>query len=224
MIDSIDEESLTVHAYNIILLEPKCLQYLTTEVINYYDICYEAIKKSWTTFKYVKLDQNNNKKYLELLKYVLLNNNDGWICMKYAKTNNLETSMMAVKQNWRALRYIKHQTLEMCNIAVDQDVNSIEYVCNYMDEDGFIIKYDTELCMKCVRKNGILLRFINNQTYDICLEAIKNNIHAKQYVMDKEMLLEIMLNLFGKESVHYITVLKHLQSLNINININQEQE
>ena len=42
-----------------------------------------------------------------------------------------------------------------------------------------------EICLEAVKKNGLLLKYVENKTDEICLEAVKKNGLALWYVRDK---------------------------------------
>ena len=44
---------------------------------------------------------------------------------------------------------------------------------------------DEEFCMEQVKKNGLKLAYVVNQTEEICIEAIKQNAFSLKYVKDK---------------------------------------
>jgi len=63
-------------------------------------------------------------------------------------------------------------------------------------QNGFSIRYvkeqTPEICLESVKQNGYSLRFIKEQTPEICLEAVKQNGNSLQYVKEqtKEICLE----------------------------------
>ena len=44
-------------------------------------------------------------------------------------------------------------------------------------------------CMEAVKENGYALQYVKEQTKDICIEAVKQNGYALCYVKDINMLL-----------------------------------
>jgi len=53
-------------------------------------------------------------------------------------------------------------------------------------QDGNALRYvnnqTLEICLEAVKQDGDALRYVNNQTLEICLEAVKQNGYALQYV------------------------------------------
>lgn len=47
--------------------------------------------------------------------------------------------------------------------------------------------YDEDYCLEAVKKNGWALQYVNSQTPEICLEAIKQNGWALRYVKEQNI-------------------------------------
>jgi len=62
------------------------------------------------------------------------------------------------------------------------DVTALEEI----KKDGMMLRYvkdqTLEICLAAVRQNGHALEFVRNQTEEICLAAIRQNINALRYV------------------------------------------
>ncbi|MGX4315053.1 DUF4116 domain-containing protein [Clostridioides difficile] len=43
-----------------------------------------------------------------------------------------------------------------------------------------------EVCLKAVKQDYRMLKYVNNQTEKVCLEAVKQNRKALQYVKQKQ--------------------------------------
>ncbi len=60
-------------------------------------------------------------------------------------------------------------------------------------QDGYNLKYvieqTPEICMEAVKQYGTALQFVKEQTEEICLGAVKQNDYALQYV-DEDMFSE----------------------------------
>lgn len=56
----------------------------------------------------------------------------------------------------------------------------------------FVENQTPELCLEAVKQNGLALRFVETQTPEICLEAVRNDGWALQYVNEQteELYLE----------------------------------
>ena len=84
------------------------------------------------------------------------------------------------------------------NINFDQSIHRIiakdELVKELEDIKKEYIEFDCtdrDVCLEAVKKNGFALQYVKNQTPDICLEAVKQNGLALRYV--KEQTPEICL-------------------------------
>ena len=53
-----------------------------------------------------------------------------------------------------------------------------------------------ELCLEAVKKNGFALQYVKEQTYELCLEAVKNNGYTSEYIKDQpyKLFLEAVKN------------------------------
>ena len=53
-------------------------------------------------------------------------------------------------------------------------------------ENGYALRFvknqTLEICLEAVKQNGDALRYVNNQTLEICLEAVKQDGDALRYV------------------------------------------
>lgn len=96
--------------------------------------------------------------------------------IRFLENQTHELCMMAVAQNPASIMFIRDQTLEIIKCALHQDYNSFKYVKT---------EIPTELILFVVRKNGMLLRHVNNQTHEICLAAVSTNGTALQFVKDQ---------------------------------------
>ena len=85
---------------------------------------------------------------------------------EFIRTHRLETQ--AVMKNGLHLRLIVDQTDEIRGLAIDQNSRAI--------------KYDTvqseSMCLRAVKKDGMVLRHIFKPTLRVCYEAVQNNINA----------------------------------------------
>ncbi len=52
----------------------------------------------------------------------------------------------------------------------------------------FVKEQTPEICLEAVKQNGMALRYVKEQTPEICLEAVKQNGYALECVKDKSML------------------------------------
>jgi len=99
-----------------------------------------------------------------------------------------------------------------------KEYDSLSIKCNLSGKDalqavklnGFDLRYvkeqTPEICLEAVKKNGYALRYVKEQTPEICLEAVKLNGYALQYVNAdmfsdsiEEMTLEEVCKELGRE-------------------------
>jgi hypothetical protein len=108
----------------------------------------------------------------ELLEIVTIPINISPLC--WIKNKTYELCMKSVKYNPFALQYIDNPSYDLCKEAVTSSGYAIR-----------VVKEQTnELCKLPVKKNGRALEYINDekQNEDICLEAIRQDIRALQFV------------------------------------------
>ena len=46
----------------------------------------------------------------------------------------------------------------------------------------YVIEQTPEICLEAVKRNGYALEYVNEQTPEICLEAVRQNVDALQFV------------------------------------------
>ena len=55
-----------------------------------------------------------------------------------------------------------------------------------VESDGDALRYvkdqTHEICLKAVEQNGYALKYVKDQTHEICLKAVKQNGYALRYV------------------------------------------
>lgn len=70
--------------------------------------------------------------------------------------------------------YVKDKTPEICKLAVCQDGLALAKIPKE--------KRTPELCMLAVKKNGMALDHVPNQTFSICMAAVRSDPNAFRYV------------------------------------------
>ncbi|MCC0726709.1 DUF4116 domain-containing protein [Clostridioides sp. ZZV14-6045] len=86
------------------------------------------------------------------------------------------------KYPW-ALKYAEKQTYDMCLEAVTQNGLLLEDV--RWDELNLTKEQIYNLYIIAVRQDGLALRYIKNQTEEICMEAVKQDGRALKYVKNQ---------------------------------------
>ena len=82
------------------------------------------------------------------------------------------------KLGYPLLFIIKNQNTELCKEAINQKY----YTCNAMKE---IQDQTEELCIEAVKNDGMALQFVKNQNDILCKLAIQQNGMALQFVKNK---------------------------------------
>lgn len=61
-----------------------------------------------------------------------------------------------------------------------------------LKQNGYVLKYvkeqTPEICLAAVKQNGCALKYVKEQTPEICLSAVKQDSNALKYVKSKSML------------------------------------
>ena len=82
---------------------------------------------------------------------------------------------------------------EKCNLEGKKALEAVK-------QDGLALRYvkeqTPEICLEAVKQNGYALQYVKEQTEEICLEAIKRYVYALRYVKDQtpEICLEAVKN------------------------------
>ena len=107
----------------------------------------------------------------------------------YAKHTTEPILLAAVKQKGSMLKYIKNPNNKICLAAINQDPNALEY-----------IKYQTEeMILTAVKKSALATKLIKKPSMDIYKKIININLSAHQYMdekyIDEEFMLDIWKNI-----------------------------
>ena len=131
------------------------------------DICNEALKNNINAIKFVKKNIDYNLA-LKAIRNDVMN-------LQYIPYAHVDIINEAFNKDYNVIKYIKkfNQTEEMCLKAIQHDIDLIQFV-------HFNIPND--LAIKAVKKNGIYLKNIINQTDEIVKIALENTINAFKYV------------------------------------------
>ena len=176
-----------VNAYNSLtgysVTHATPIELMTPITSNYnkklYEIYKEYVKHNGLFLQYVP------KKYVTDELCILAAIENG-LALQYADNQNKQSCILAVNQNPLALKYVleQHKTYELCKHAVQQDIRAFEFVTNPSR-----ILTNEEICISAVKYNGLLLKYIDNQTPEICTLAVQQNGFAIQYVKNIPSLL-----------------------------------
>jgi Domain of unknown function (DUF4116) len=119
---------------------------------------------------------------------------------KIFNTNEQEISdddvMKQVIKNGLNIRFVEDPPLDLCKLAVQQNIYSYVFIIDenirkllhrvLLSKDGMLLKYidepTDELCFQAVKQNGLALQFVKNQTEKLCYHAVKQNGLALEFV------------------------------------------
>jgi hypothetical protein len=170
------------------------IQYIDNPTIQMKDV---AIQQNGLSIQYI----DNLEEYQE--NNAIKNNG---LALQYIKKPSLETCMMAVKNNGLALehvpeKYIDHKlimtalgnnglalqyvhkpTMICCQVAILNNPNVIAHIIKLFDNannDQLNINILLQICLK---KDGLLIRFVNSPTEEQKLIAIQQNPQALEFI------------------------------------------
>lgn len=157
-------------------------------------------KRCGCAFRYIKTQT------LELCLEAVKKNSD---ILQYIKKQTPEICLEAVKHSGLALKYVDNQTPEICLEAVKNYIGAIQFIkirfdgyyemCKdvLMHENGWI--YFDDMIIKtpkleklAVQKSWSNLKYVENQTNEICNIALSQSIRAIDYVKNIDVLNEIL--------------------------------
>ena len=140
------------------------------------EICLTAVKNTGIALSYV-MEQFMTfeiclvavKKHGESLKDIPKN-----IMNSFNQEQITELHMAAIQGDVfaNALQYVNPKTLEICIEALKKNILTLKYVPAHIKEQIGNQKI-TELTIEAMKKNHYTLRDIKNQTFEICLAAVK---------------------------------------------------
>ena len=182
----------------------KLLQYVHRQTES---ICFEAVQQNGLALKYVLNHSMPLSSSSSLSEICIAAVQENGMALKYVKKIVLSTPELssnlpsirtsAVKNNGFALRYVKkeYQTLELCNLALQQNGCAIKYVKESSNElrklaiktsNGEALRYiddqTEELCILAMQLNGLCLQYVINQTEEMCDLAVEQNDKAVHHV------------------------------------------
>lgn len=94
---------------------------------------------------------------------------------------------MTHQQN-NTIRHTSDHISKRIPLAIDHNMRR-EITLSTVKKNGLILEYiknqTVDICMAAVRQNGLALKYVNEQTYGICLTAIRQNGMALEYVRNQ---------------------------------------
>ena len=174
---------------DILDLLSQCAQAIDFININSQELQLFAIHGYGKAIKYLQNDKLND----ELLLMVIKNNP---FAIKYINNPSDELCKISVQTCGTSIRFIK-KTFDMCMMAVEQNIFSFQYIGDIyygvtkyvLNKKGRLLKYvknqTPELCLIAVSNNGEALEFVKNQTEEICWAAIKQDGNAIYFAKEQ---------------------------------------
>lgn len=177
---------------------PQCIRYIDNPSSEQYQI---VIKRSPQSIRWLKKVELPYQYYLlavekdgMAMQYVPEKHQTPELCLAGIKQNPNSVMciknciqdyyLTAVKLNGKALQYVPRmcQTSQMCQIAIEQNCESIQYAA---------IPIALKLWMQVIKSKPMMLGCCNEQTMELCMEAVKLNGLTIKYckpsiVVDKE--------------------------------------
>jgi len=189
LLGKITDPSLIKHVdpLEIIKSNPHHIKNITDPT---YELCYEAVKKVGILIQFVPTNMHDKQLCVAAVT------NDG-LALKYIENQTKEICMLALKNKPISYKHIKNRTNELYEYLLELDCTFIKEIQYYIkDDEDFLDKMQ----LYCVRKNGLLLKYLINPSYEMCLDAIKDNIEALEYIPNNlltDNLLKYALSLNG---------------------------
>ncbi|MDR2584134.1 MAG: DUF4116 domain-containing protein [Fibromonadaceae bacterium] len=135
-------------------------------------VYHAAVKQDNSALKYVPEHLK-----IKVCLFALGHKHDSVFMYMPKKLKTPEVCLAAVKCCCSNLKYVPKalRNQEVCLAAANSPANDLEDILKYVPK-GF----KSQVCKIAVQKDGWLLRFVPNalKTPEICLAAVKNNIHA----------------------------------------------
>jgi hypothetical protein len=100
--------------------------------------------------------------------------------LEFVKKQNFDICVTAIKQNINSIKFIKLKSPQLILEIVKVDGLLLKDLIIEVNKDDRIL-YD-KICTKAVLQNGLALKYIKSQTFDMCIAAVKNNGKAIKYI------------------------------------------
>lgn len=127
--------------------------------------------------------------------------------LKHVENQTNTICMTAVQQNGMALRFVENKTDTIRMTAIKQNESALRYVlfalvehesknqmglyCGVVQQNGLALRcvlpenQTYAVCISAVRQNGLALQHVKNQTKTICTMVCENKKLASVYVRDR---------------------------------------
>jgi hypothetical protein len=172
--------------------DPNALKYIYYQT---HFICQIAINSNIELFKYVRPSALKNNEYFLICKHVIE------IQPEYIKLVNLKyidvydyvkISRIALEKNGMLIKHINFKKTcdwscpsgkryqELVRVAVKQNGLVLQFYKKYVKGD--FGDFYNETCRIGVNQNGLALQYVKEQTDEICISAIKQNVEACKYL------------------------------------------
>jgi hypothetical protein len=151
------------------------------------EFCLVAVKQNGLAIKFI---QNQTPEVCE----AAVNQNP--LALQFIENQTDELCMMAVKKNGLSLQFVEIMKAEIAYTAVKQNYDAMKYA--YIFRPAFIgsiipifgmalefvpKQYQKkQMCLEAVKNNGMALEFVHQKTPEIIAEALKSNPDADKFI------------------------------------------
>jgi hypothetical protein len=173
----------------------KNIMYIS-QFIEKHNLIFLCLNDNSRSLKFVK----ETNQTLEICQAAVLSNP---YSLEYAKIQTEEMCLTAVQRNFQTFRFVIKQTPKIClEIIKNAPLLVYEIKIAYTKEmmlalvkhGGSFIKLilnldlDNDVLLESVKSDGLTLQYVKNQTKELCIEAIKNNVNAVNYINNASLL------------------------------------
>ncbi len=170
------------------------LRFINKKFINhpiYADLCKSAVKQTGWILNYIKKEFISNEHLQKIYRIAIKNNGVAIQWIPYTELNYEKFAKKAVKKSPSVIlfvyEYFSHFSCEFSQEA--QRTAFFNFCASIVKETGSILRHikpETlpyyELCKIAVTENGRNLTYIENQTEELCILAIKQTADAFYFV------------------------------------------
>jgi len=186
---SVSDQNQTVEMCKIAIQQnPKALQHVNISDHNELQQVYRfAVELNGLALEYIPLKYQTE----EICRTAVRQNGEA---IKFVIDLNPNITRLFIRDNWLVLKHITNQTYDRCKLAVTSNglaislildpniANSDEIRTIAVTHNGLALRYiqnqTVELCRLSVEQNGLALLFVKEQTDEICELAVKQNGRA----------------------------------------------
>jgi len=191
---------------------------ILVEKVNVYCLYFNFVSEFISIIDIETIKEFVNRQTIDFLKKMVIKTD----IVKYIKDEEILEEL--VEYNPYIIQYISKQTINLCQLAFQKQPKTIKYIkrniLRYISDDidfyisrlvrkdGLIIKFienQTEyLCLLALKSNKKSFKFMKNPTYEVCLEAVKLCGWNLKYIKNQTTELCILALLNKYEAIRYV--------------------